>query len=286
MNKSNIQYTSIKSVLYEVSQFLPEEYYNEELITEWIHKGLRKSGIQANHEQVVALLPLTDHKAHLPSSARFVVQMTVLVQGDTDSNTALLQQLRDITGLDDLDHMAFPDNLNEAALALVLQSNFWKPMRASNHSFLKSYTSGQMDEPTDNSSSASVYEYTIDPTLCLTTNIKDGFILVSYLRYAQDKNGDTLLPDSEILKEALTHYCMYRYWMTRRIYKEEGSAQERDWHLTRYSTLMARAVGDLNMPSEDQLDNMLQRRVNMLPDATHRATYYQHMPYRNETKNL
>jgi hypothetical protein len=75
------------------------------------------------------------------------------------------------------------------------------------------------------------YEYSISPSGVITTNFKDGEILISYLRLPQDDEGFLLIPDDETLKEALTHYVLYMYWLTKDLMKEEGASQRVAFHL-------------------------------------------------------
>lgn len=109
------------------------------------------------------------------------------------------------------------------------------------------------------------HEYVVDPGGCITTTLPKGYLLVSYLRNPTDSTGHLLIPDNEDLKEAIFHYVLYRYFLTRAIRKEQGSAQERDYHRMMFGMLKQKAAGALNSPSIDELENIKDHRDHLVP---------------------
>lgn len=110
------------------------------------------------------------------------------------------------------------------------------------------------------------YEYSIGSSGVITTNFKDGEVLISYLRVPQDEDGYLLIPDDETLKEALTHYVLYMYWLTKDLMKEEGASQRMAFHLRMWSTLSKKAM-NLNLPTVDQLENLKNTNQRLVPNS-------------------
>lgn len=111
------------------------------------------------------------------------------------------------------------------------------------------------------------HEMSIDPDGCITTTLPNGYLLVSYLSYPVDKNGDALIPDDENLKEALMHYVYYRVYLAKSFMHEQNAIQEREYHLQRFHILGQKAVGDLNSPTLGVMENIKNDRNRLL----HRA---------------
>jgi len=55
------------------------------------------------------------------------------------------------------------------------------------------------------------HEFSVSPSLVLTSTLLSGVLKVAYLAYPTDDEGYQLIPDDESLKEALLHYVLYRY---------------------------------------------------------------------------
>ena len=64
-------FISIKSVLYKLSNLIPEYDWNEELFLEWSYEGLDKINAYTKFEHAVCTLPVSGHKATLPRDSRF-----------------------------------------------------------------------------------------------------------------------------------------------------------------------------------------------------------------------
>lgn len=107
-------------------------------------------------------------------------------------------------------------------------------------------------------------EYTISSNGVLTSTLRDATLLVSYLGYPIDENGDHLIPDDENLKEALFHYVLYRYWLQKDLMKESGADKRMQFHLQMWSTLANKALS-INLPSLGTLENIRANRSRLIP---------------------
>lgn len=138
-------------------------------------------------------------------------------------------------------------------------------MKMSTNSFIKAIPEIDSLEFTNLTCQTCQHEMHIDPNGCITTTLPNGYILVSYLSYPIDLDGNSLIPDNEDLKEALMHYVYYRLYLAKSFMHEQNSIQEREYHLQRFQLLGTKAVGDLNMPSTSVMENIKNNRNRIVP---------------------
>lgn len=209
------------------------------------------------------------HKALLPSDTMYITQVIY----STGQDSTIREELSQLLGLEEEDwnsgiaHMDNPEGLVSKVLDSA-QSIGWKPMRMTSSPF-------QSAVKLDGSPFALTklrrtdHEYSVDPAGVLTSTLSDGILLIAYKSYPKDDCGNTLIPDEENLKEAISHFCMYRYWLGRSFTSDQAAVREREWHLDRYQTLSMKAAGILSTPSIDQLENIKNTSSQLVP-RTHR----------------
>lgn len=191
-----INYISIKSVLHDLSLMIDERYWNETAMEEWITKALRQLNIEPALEQAVSLVELCEHKAILPSDLKYLTQVAFKATPEpSDELSAILSNL-------DL-----PEDSNLFLYHSLLKSLVWVPLKLTTNPYHNSIC---LDE-TLMQCPGCQYEFSVSPSMVLTSNLKDGLLLVAYLRYPLDKDGSALIPDDETLKESILHYAMYRF---------------------------------------------------------------------------
>jgi len=108
------------------------------------------------------------------------------------------------------------------------------------------------------------YEFHLSPRGIFTLNFKTGELLLTYLAVPTDENGDILIPDDEVVKEALTHFVLYKYWLAKDLMKEEGAAQRMNFHLTMWNTLSKKALNN-NLPELSVLENIKNQQNRLVP---------------------
>ena len=242
-------YVSIKSILHELSLTIEERYWNETTMLEWATRALRQMNVLPALEQHVTVLEVCEHKASLPTDLKYLTQVMYKVTSDTaDSLDSIIA---------DLD---LPENSELLTSAGAVVPFKWAAMRLSTSPFHNSIC---LDEKLLHCNECK-YEFTVSPSLVLTTNMRNGVILVGYLRYPVDAEGDPLIPDNEVLKEAILHYVLYRYWMTKYQMKEEGAESRIKFHLDMWSTLSKKAL-NLNLPDVNTIENLLNIRNRLVP---------------------
>jgi len=260
-----IDYISIDSILYDISNSLDEKYWEENKMREWATKGFFKLHNAKKYINKVVALSVVEHSSKLPSDAKIINQ--IIYKEDLTTDEELLKEIQDLTGIPDPDTNALslsttPLRIIEAAYPSL--RNTWKTMKTSNANFV-----GTPDPNT--SGTVKCAEYTIDPNLCLTTNMRTGLILVSYKGLPTNASGVCMIPNQEDLKDALYHFCLYRMWDARANIKEEGAGPLRDHNLRMYQTLKAKASAFLNQPDEGEMENIKNERNRLSPSSYKRS---------------
>jgi hypothetical protein len=252
----NIDYIPIDSILFKLGSILESSEFSESKFREWAAEAYLSSQISCKYSDKVILQLVEEHKATMPRDMKYLNQIMYKEKLDSDEINEIKEQINLIPE----SIVANPDALATRAFNTMRKYNTWKPLRQSTSSFIKTVDSNLniVNAPTY----CCDHEFTIDYSRCLTTTLPQGYILVSYKGIIQS-DGNILIPNNESLKNALFHYCLYMHWMSKSLLKEQGSIQEREWHLQRYAYLIKKAVGEINMPSLNQLENLKNQSIKM-----------------------
>lgn len=242
-------YTSVKSVLYDISLTLDDRYYNESKIIEWLNKGARLLRTDQMLEGKLAAITLTSHKAQLPSDLKYLVQ---IAYDDTPCSDSL----------DDCyPELSLPTNSELSNKFLLGETMKWKPMKLASNPY-------HMSICLDNSlvqCTQCEHEFSVSTSLILTSTLKEAALLVAYLGLPTDEDGGLLIPDNEEVKEALLHYALYRHWMAKYSMKEDGAEKRMERHLSMWNTLSKKAAGNLNLPDVNEMENLKNQFNRLVP---------------------
>lgn len=238
-------YTSIKSILYDLSLVIDDRYWNEVKMSEWAHKALRMIHTDQTLETKVTYIEVCNHKAVLPTDLKYLTQIAYM-----DKLTEISTQ-----GLD------LPTTSNLGESFITMNKLGWKAMRLTSNPY---HASICLDKKLFYCTDCT-HEFSVSPDLILTTTLKDGVIMISYLTWIKDEDGFALIPDNEYLKESILHFILYRYWMSKMMVKEEGAAQQMQFHLQMWNTLSKKAAGELNLPDVNELENIKNQMTRLVP---------------------
>lgn len=283
-----VKYTTIDSVLYDISTDIDESMYDETLFREWITKASRKFKTKAKFDIENCIIPVVEHKAKVPSSAIQLLQLAYFENVDQlDVN-----ELKTIMGLDQehlVQYFQNADTFVLRSLYSTLSSNTgWKPMKLSSNNYHVSIlndTSIYLNKdflPNLYRCDHCTHEYSIDSNGCITTTLKNGFIYLAYKIYTKDANGNTLIPDNEDVKDALRHYVLYRYWSKKPLTNE--SKYEREFNLAQFEVLKAKAAADLNHPDEDGMENLKNQLQRLVPRSNMRDSFFSKLSNKEELR--
>ena len=241
-------YTSVKSVLYDLSLTIDERYWNEIKMTEWLVHGLRQMNFEAQLTNKVAQLEVETHKATLPTDLKYIIQVVEYTRNNSTTweNIVEAQDLPENSDLFDNYRPSY---------------NAWRPMRMTSNPY--HYTlclDGSIPACPECGN-----EYSISPNMVMTTTLRTGNITVAYMGYVTAEDGTIMIPNDEQLKEALLHYVLYRYWMSKYQMKEEGSEQRMRFHLGQWQVLNVKATGNLNSPDVSQMESIMERWNSLVP---------------------
>ncbi len=264
MQRSYIKYTSINAILSDIHSMIDSIDWDEGRMLEWATKGLRKINLPAKYEDVVTFVSVHDHVGMLPKDIKYINQMFYKLSDSSVTDEELIQLINEQLGITEdkpfYEHMAYPDSLATRMLDLNTQNMWFKPLRKNDGTFgVSPCAEGKV--PFNRCD----HQYTLYGKEGIQTSFRNGCVLLSYKRYIKDCDGYDLVPDNENLKEALFHYCMYRWWMSRMTYKEEGSERQMSYHLQQYQVLVRRSVAELNTPSIDTMENIKNYRDRLIP---------------------
>jgi len=252
----NIQFISIKSVLADLSTSLPEENFNPHILYEWAAIGYNKIKPNAGYSLCNALIPISQHSALLPDNCLRVMNLAV-APTISESDQAYFESLiRESLSLNEPNNVYLLNgNLLERVLNTANNYRRFIVMRKSTSDFMPSVVN---DEVIKNYLSL-VPQYKICQGNSVLTNIESGLLLVSYLGSPKAENGDILIPDNQDLKEAIYHYCMYRWYSSKIATAETNSLQhykqEREFHLTLFQTLSLKSKS-IDLPDAATLENL------------------------------
>lgn len=235
-------YISIKSILYDLSLTIDDRYWNENKMLQWLIHGVRQINLISMLEPKVTEMELSFHKTKLPSNLKYLVQVAY-------SPKEFCNPCCDTCP---------PSECNSCVSSTI--DNSWAPLRLSSSPFHSSILLNSYVGTCRNCFG----EYSVSSDLTLLSNLESGTLLVSYLAYPVDSSGDILIPDDETLKEALLHYVLYRYWMSKYQMKEEGSESRVKFHLDMWGTLSKKAK-NLNAPDTGMMENLMQIWNNLVP---------------------
>lgn len=228
-------YTSVKAVLFDISQLIDDRYWNEAKMLEWATKGLRQLNLEIKFETCVHKTTLVDYKASLPLDLKYIIQ--VAYQADTLLNTNTLSTPR----------------------LMRLQSS------AFNRSLCFSEVTLQCSDCNQ--------EFSVSPSMVLTSTLKEGTISVAYLKFPTDEDGYALIPDDETVKEAIKHFCLYQYWMSKYTMKEDGADNRMQFHYSMWSTLSKKAL-TLNSPDTNTMENIKNNFNRLVPRSNQADSFF------------
>jgi|32_taG_2_1085360.scaffolds.fasta_scaffold32715_2 hypothetical protein len=258
----SINYIPLETVLDDIHSMVPDIDWDEGIFLEWAAKGYRKLNLPAKYEEVVTFIPIVDHVGSLPKDLIHINQMfykcstELLTKEESD-------YIAQITGIEEdkpfyrliEDPERFFQQIKDATYWF---NEYYRPLRKYSGNF--GFAPCTQDIPRNNCEHHYVRE-----GCAIRTSFSNGCIILSYKRRVVGKDGLDLIPDDEVLKDALFHFCMYRFWMSRSMSHEQGTLQQYRFHLQMYDHMGKRAVARLNFPDLDQMENLSNYNQRLVP---------------------
>jgi len=174
-------------------------------------------------------------------------------------------------------------SINQVSYSVNIQGPFY-PMRASsgsysnNHVVTTQYGTNSQSTPSTVPSGESNtifsvdYQYSINGGY-IKTNIRDGYLLISYQAIPTDTDGYPLVPDDESFFEALYWYInmklMYPKWVAGQIRDAVYYDAKSSWNYYR-----KQAYGNAMMPNGDQLETIKNVWIRLIPEINADKSFY------------
>lgn len=239
----NIKYIPLRSILYDLSLTINDRYWNDSKMMEWLARGYRQMNISNLLTTKVKQLEVLNHKTQLPTDFKYLIQIVEFIGGNVSCENETL-------------YLPSGTELSTQKLSYIP----WRPMRLSSNPFHNSIC---LDKSLMYCTDCN-HEFGISPSLVVTTTLQAGIIMVAYMGYPTDEDGELLIPDDETLKEALLHYVLYRYWMSKAQMLEQGADKMEQKHLHMWNTLAIKAK-NLNLPDVNELENLSAQLNHLVP---------------------
>jgi hypothetical protein len=262
-----LKYISIEAVLDDIHSMVDDIDWDEDRMLEWAVKGFRKLNLPAKYEEQVVFLNVVDHTAELPYDLININQI-FFRETSEDLTTEEDGVIAQVTGITTDKPFYRLINNREDFFQRILDTNsnfynYFKPLRRYSGHF------GFVPCTQDINRVNCEHQYTIESNNFIRTSFRQGCVILSYDARIQENCLD-MIPDNENLKDALFHFCMYRFWMSRLHMKEEGTQNLMQFHLRQYSAIGKKAVGEINKPDVDQMENIKNFTQRLVP----RANFY------------
>lgn len=79
------------------------------------------------------------------------------------------------------------------------------------------------------------HTYSVSSSGVITSNTREGELLISYKAFPRDEEGNLLIPDNEDFKEAIFNFVLHRYFLSKvnsgkRQYKEDRDYYRKEFH--------------------------------------------------------
>lgn len=173
-------------------------------------------------------------------------------------------------------------SINQVSYSSILNGPFY-PLRAaagsysSNHGLTLQYGQTSTDPNTQPSAEnytiySGDYQYTISGGY-IKTNIKSGYLLISYQAIPVDEDNYPLVPDDESFFEALYWYInmklMYPKWVAGQVRDAVYYDAKSSWNYYR-----KQAYGNAMMPNADQLETIKNVWVRLIPEINANKAFY------------
>ena len=234
----------IKSILYQLSIKLDPKNWNESVVLEWAIKAAKKMGSIHSLTADWILMEYDNGCFDLPREVESISQIFIF-KNPNKTYDQLVDEIRQRTSAPNADFFI------QYAMG---DKNTWKSVYQAVTPIINQCTG-------IDSCYAQYYENNNHVRL----NIQKGVVLVIYKKYATDSEGELEIPDNENYKEAINHYILYNYYDGLcNVEANQINMTQRKWHLDRFDFLQRKAIGEVNEPTEGQLENMRKYR-NKLP---------------------
>jgi hypothetical protein len=249
MNYTN--YIPLGAALVDVYDVADKNFVEEGTLERWASKAMSKIYAAESYQEYVKFVCVENYKAILPRGVVSLYQ--VLYKGDI--------QTADVESISVFIDECPGCGISKSAVYEFLQSGYtisWTPATPSTSPFtvaLHCENSPAMVCDTH-------VKYNLNTDGTITVNMETGYLAIAYLGYPTTEEGEFMIPDDEMILDAIKSYCMYRIWEARFNTGEEGSEFRMQHYLVQWEIHSAKARGEqktLSVPEWENFKNQMMR---------------------------
>ena len=296
--------TTAKSVIAKVIADLNLEEKDIRItdISQWIGEAMEKIGAVTQLDHKVVVLPLHDYQVKLPCDLQ---KLDSVAYSACDKSGWV--PMKKTTGSFGLHGSKCPDGcckmtLNDSMLLPVVKSMFGldddakavemihndKNMAATVSALINQYTvcskNGQITPSMFGTNFSFRPQYDIKPGY-LFSNMRDGFVKLSYFAIYTDEDGMHLIPDMSSYQEAIYWYVtvklMYPQYLAGKLPQHVYYDMRNSWNF-----YCKQAYAEAMMPNTDEINNIKDTWHTMIPEMSEDKTFYSTTGDRQEIYNM
>lgn len=254
-----MKYIPLEAIVYDASLVIPEDQFNKTKATELAARGYRKLSLPAKYVTNTIILEVIDHKALIPDNLVEINQIAYTTSSSLEIIKSLESEFDDESRNSELINVG-----GIVSTILDSKSSMWSPLKKNSSTFKPTNFSNDCRDCNQS--------YALDLSCCITTTFKNGYLLVSYLGHTVNENGEILIPDNDNLKEALVYYILYWNILSKKNRTKQDYA-DRDHYLQMWQTLSHKAVGQINEPTIDEMENIKNMTNRIIPKNMWRSFF-------------
>jgi hypothetical protein len=246
-----MNYVPISTVLYDLSLTIDPSSWNESNMLEFAIQASRKIGGARSFAQRQEFYEYKNYILEKPDDLKTLTQIFYFQPSRTSSPAQAATMLEYVKRVTDHPHpTSLTSEINNPDLAAP-----WAVVRKSVSSFIS---------PCRRTDNRCALEY-LEENDHFKLPLKSGIVSMTYLAYNK-KDGEFLIPDIQVYKEAIAMFCMYRIYDAKvnADTKDQFLQQQRAWYLQRFGFLFTKARAEVNAPDVADMENLLQNRNKLI----------------------
>lgn len=290
-------FITVDFLLSKFSRELKETSINESDIIEWIGEALAFMKCASQNEEAVAILPVNNYTAVLPSPIQYLIQVAKLNDYDAcreigfgcncsceqecDCEPSCLKDFYEPNSY--IDPGTFTRKYSYADYLSTFGNTYRErkivPVRLANNKFFNTLVCKENDLGIQKHYKDTDYQYSIigDNALnAIRTSFKEGWIMVAYVRPALDEEtGYPLIPDEANHLQAINYYVRWKIsealaWVGREGYAQLAIHSEERW--LRY---IRQANNTAKMPTGiDDYEDLKNQSLYLIPRTNRYSNYF------------
>ncbi len=251
-------------------------------IKNWIAEGMENIGSVNNLNHIVVVLPIKDYQCKLPCDLQ---QLSYVAYSNNPNNGWV--PIKKATGV----FSVYDKKCCDSDCNMLIQNDALIPLVKNMFNIVddkEALDKLKADPNIRKTLSALINQYTVCdanhiPNKCnliqydvkpgyIFTNVRDGFLKISYYAIYTDEEGMPMIPDMQSYKEALTYYVgtklLYPDWIAGKVSNYVYESIKNSWNFYRNQ-----AYAESLMPTQNELHNIGHTWLTLVPNVNTYDTF-------------